>query len=91
MPTIKFWVDGIETTDQTEGRLLTGAERVELARKLELSTWIKLVEKLAGVAAALCVLIGTLCSNRSLGHRWGFAGIALTGLAIAVRFVLNRR
>ena len=88
MPTIKFWVDGIETTDQ----VLTGAQIAELARKEELSRSLtKWVEKVAGAAAALSGLIGILNGNRSFRHRWDFIAIALAGLALAVRFVTSGR
>ena len=91
MPTIKFWIDGMETVDGTEERPLTDAERAEIARKDDLSKWRMLVEKAAGAAAVLSAGIGIFGGDKSLRHRCDWIAVAFGVIAMAVKFVAGRR
>jgi hypothetical protein len=90
MPKIKFWVNGIETLDYSEAPL-SDAERAEVERKEELARWTKLVEKAAAAAAVLSAFLGVFVGDKNLRHRCDLIAVALGGIAIAVRFIADRR
>jgi hypothetical protein len=91
VPAIKFWVDGIETVDESDARPLGDAEKAERERQEHVSKWLKLLERVAGAAAALSAVIGFFGGDRVLRHRWDWIAIACGGLALAARFVASRR
>lgn len=89
VPGIKFWVDGLETVDETDARPLGDAEKAELERQAQVSKWLKLMERVAG-AAALSACIGLFGGNRVLRHKWDWVAIACSLLAVAAKFVAKR-
>jgi hypothetical protein len=91
VPGIKFWTDGTEMGAASRERPLTDAERSDLERQQHLSKWLKLVEGAAGAAAALSAVIWFLGGDRILRQRCHWAVVACGGLALAARFVANRR
>ena len=90
MPGIKLWTDGIETVDHGHERPLGDAEKAELERQAQVSKWLKLVERVAGAAAALSYCIGLFGGNRVLRHKWDCVAIACSLLAVAAKFVAKR-
>ena len=91
MPGIKFWTDGLETVDESGERPPTDAERAELERQEHVSKWLKLLERAAYAAGVLSAIIGLFGGDRVLRHRCDLAVVACGGLAVAARFIANRR
>jgi hypothetical protein len=90
VPAIKFWVDGLETVDESDARPLTGAEQAELERQEHVSKWVKRVERLTGAAAALSACMALFAGNRVIRHRYDLAVVACVLLALAARFLASR-
>lgn len=90
MPAIKFWVDGIETVDEGDARPLGDAEKADLERQEHVSKRLKLVERVAGTAAAVSAVIGLFGGSAVPRHRCDWVAAACGGLALAARFIANR-
>ena len=90
MPSIKFWVDGLETVDAADERPLGDAEKAELDRHRQVSKRLKLLERVAGAAAALGACMALFAGNRVIRHKYDLVVVACGGLALAARFIANR-
>jgi hypothetical protein len=75
----------------SDARPLGDAEKAELDRQEHVSKWVKRMERLTGAAAALSACMALFAGNRAIRHRYDLAVVACGGLALAARFIADRR